>query len=43
MGGEANAVHLVSADAVETWEHMPKQAVADRLAARIADALENVS
>ena len=43
MGGEANAVHLVSAAAVETWEHMPKQAVADRLAARIADALENVS
>lgn len=43
MGGDANTIHLVSKDAVETWEHMPKQAVADRLAARIADALENMS
>ncbi len=41
MGGDANTVHIVSADAVETWERMPKGAVAERLAARIADALAN--
>ncbi|WBH17013.1 bifunctional phosphopantothenoylcysteine decarboxylase/phosphopantothenate--cysteine ligase CoaBC [Sphingomonas radiodurans] len=39
MGGDANTVHLVTADGVETWERMPKNAVAERLAARIADAL----
>lgn len=39
MGGDANTVHLVRTDGVETWERMPKSAVAERLAARIADAL----
>jgi phosphopantothenoylcysteine decarboxylase / phosphopantothenate---cysteine ligase len=39
MGGDTNTVHLVSADGVETWEHMPKADVADRLADRIASAL----
>ena len=39
MGGNANTVHLVSADGVETWETLPKDAVATRLAERIADAL----
>ncbi|ONF97046.1 bifunctional phosphopantothenoylcysteine decarboxylase/phosphopantothenate synthase [Sphingomonas jeddahensis] len=42
MGGDANTVHLVSADKVETWDHMPKNDVAARLAARIASALENM-
>lgn len=39
MGGAANAVHLVTADAVESWPEAPKDAVAERLAARIAAAL----
>ena len=39
MGGAANAVHIVTADGVESWERLPKEQVAERLAARIADAL----
>lgn len=39
MGGERNQVHLVMADGVESWPELPKPAVADRLAARIADFL----
>jgi len=39
MGGEANTVHLIRADGVESWERMPKAEVAARLAERIADAL----
>lgn len=39
MGGAANAVHIVTADGVESWERLPKEDVAARLAARIADAL----
>ena len=39
MGGDANTVHLVTADGVEHWEKLPKSDVAARLAARIADAL----
>lgn len=39
MGGDANSVHLVTADGIESWEHLPKIAVAERLADRIADAL----
>ncbi len=39
MGGDANAVHLVTADGVEDWPRLPKQAVAARLADRIATAL----
>lgn len=39
MGGEANTVHLVTADGVEHWNRMPKADVARRLAERIADAL----
>ena len=40
MGGEANAVHLVTAAGVEDWPRLPKQAVAARLAERIAAALD---
>ena len=36
MGGDDNTVHLVTADGVEAWPTMSKQAVAERLAARIA-------
>jgi phosphopantothenoylcysteine decarboxylase/phosphopantothenate--cysteine ligase len=39
MGGTANSVHLVTADGVESWERLPKEDVAARLAARIAGAL----
>ena len=39
MGGEANAVHLVTAEGVESWEALPKAEVARRLAAQIAAAL----
>jgi phosphopantothenoylcysteine decarboxylase/phosphopantothenate--cysteine ligase len=39
MGGEANTIHLVTADGVEHWDRMPKADVARRLAERIADAL----
>jgi phosphopantothenoylcysteine decarboxylase/phosphopantothenate--cysteine ligase len=39
MGGDSNAVHLVTKDGVEDWPNLPKQAVAEKLAARIADAL----
>ncbi|RME68398.1 MAG: bifunctional phosphopantothenoylcysteine decarboxylase/phosphopantothenate synthase, partial [Alphaproteobacteria bacterium] len=41
MGGRDNAVHLVSAAGVEDWPRMSKEAVAARLAARIAAALED--
>ena len=43
MGGADNSVHLVTATGVETWERLPKDAVAARLAERIADALEMAS
>ncbi len=39
MGGGANAIHLITASGIESWERMPKEAVAERLAARIADAM----
>ena len=39
MAGEANQVHLVTAQGEEDWPMLPKTEVATRLAARIADAL----
>ena len=39
MGGLENEVHLITAAGVENWPRMAKEAVADRLAARIAEAL----
>lgn len=39
MGGDDNAVHIVDAKGVESWPAMAKDAVAARLAQRIADAL----
>lgn len=39
MGGDANSVHLVTAEGVESWEEMSKGEVARKLAERIADAL----
>jgi phosphopantothenoylcysteine decarboxylase/phosphopantothenate--cysteine ligase len=40
MGGADNKVHLITADGVESWEELPKDDVARRLASRIADALQ---
>lgn len=39
MGGADNAVHLVTEAGIETWERLPKDAVAARLIERIALAL----
>jgi phosphopantothenoylcysteine decarboxylase/phosphopantothenate--cysteine ligase len=39
MGGDANAVHLITAGGVEAWERMSKADVARRLAERVAEAL----
>jgi phosphopantothenoylcysteine decarboxylase / phosphopantothenate---cysteine ligase len=39
MGGEANLVHIVSGDGVDSLEEMPKEEVARELVTRIADAL----
>lgn len=39
MGGSANTVHIVTATGVESWERLPKEDVAARLADRIAEAL----
>jgi len=39
MGGAENAVHLIMEDGVEDWPRMGKAEVANRLAARIAEAL----
>ena len=39
MAGEANQIHLVTAEGKEDWPKLPKTEVATRLAARIADAL----
>lgn len=40
MGGERNSVILITDQGDETWPEMPKDEVARRLAARIADALK---
>ena len=39
MGGAENAVHLITSQGREDWPRMSKQAVADKLAQRIAQAL----
>jgi len=43
MGGADNSVHIVTEAGVESWERLPKDMVATRLAERIADALEAAS
>jgi phosphopantothenoylcysteine decarboxylase / phosphopantothenate---cysteine ligase len=42
MGGSENAVTLITQNGSEDWPRMSKQATADRLAQRIADALRGV-
>lgn len=39
MGGASNQIHLVTADGAEGWPQLPKEEVARRLVARIAEAL----
>jgi phosphopantothenoylcysteine decarboxylase/phosphopantothenate--cysteine ligase len=39
FGGDANEVHLVGADGVESWPRLDKSEVADRLVARLAERL----
>ncbi|MEZ5896304.1 MAG: bifunctional phosphopantothenoylcysteine decarboxylase/phosphopantothenate--cysteine ligase CoaBC [Parvularculaceae bacterium] len=41
MGGELNAVAIITADGEEMWPTMPKADVAQRLAEKIADAVNN--
>lgn len=36
MGGDANSIHIVTGDGVESWAELPKHEVARRLADRIA-------
>ncbi len=43
MGGDSNTVHLISDGGVESWPTMTKTDVADRLVARLADALRGVA
>jgi phosphopantothenoylcysteine decarboxylase / phosphopantothenate---cysteine ligase len=43
MGGDRNSVHLVTRDGVESWPDLDKQAVADKLVARIAAALSGAA
>lgn len=39
MGGDANAVQIVTAAGIESWPTLPKSAVADKLIAKVAHAL----
>jgi phosphopantothenoylcysteine decarboxylase/phosphopantothenate--cysteine ligase len=39
MGGDANAVQIITARGVESWENLPKNAVANRIIQKVADAL----
>jgi phosphopantothenoylcysteine decarboxylase/phosphopantothenate--cysteine ligase len=39
MGGASNAVNIVTAQGVESWDRLPKNEVAERLARRIAETL----
>ena len=43
MGGDDNAVHLITAAGVESWPMQSKEGVARQLVARIADALNGKS
>ncbi len=40
FGGTDNTVHLITADGVEDWPPMSKDALAERLAGRVGAALE---
>lgn len=40
MGGESNRVHIVSKDGTDSWDRLPKAAVARKLMEKIADELD---
>ena len=39
MGGDINRVHIVSADGVDSWDRLPKEAVARQIIAKVVDVL----
>ncbi|MGL3822408.1 bifunctional phosphopantothenoylcysteine decarboxylase/phosphopantothenate--cysteine ligase CoaBC [Sphingopyxis sp. R3-92] len=41
MGGELNRVHIVTPDGVDSWDRLPKDAVARKLMEKIADDLDS--
>lgn len=43
FGGDSNEPHLITRDGVESWPRMSKQAVAERLVARLARMLEEAA
>ncbi len=43
MGGDSNSVHIVTANGIESWEHLPKDAVATRIMEKVAHALAALS
>jgi phosphopantothenoylcysteine decarboxylase/phosphopantothenate--cysteine ligase len=43
FGGTENQIHLVEAGGVDAWPRMTKEAVAERLALRIADHLSGAA
>ena len=40
MGGELNRVHIVTPDGIDSWDRLPKDAVARKLMEKIADDLD---
>ncbi|MBN8805272.1 MAG: bifunctional phosphopantothenoylcysteine decarboxylase/phosphopantothenate synthase [Sphingopyxis sp. 65-8] len=40
MGGETNRVHIVSKAGIDSWDRLPKEAVARKLMEKIADELD---
>jgi phosphopantothenoylcysteine decarboxylase/phosphopantothenate--cysteine ligase len=40
MGGDANLVHIVSKDGVDSWDRLPKAQVARKIMEKIANELE---
>ncbi|HWV13450.1 MAG TPA: bifunctional phosphopantothenoylcysteine decarboxylase/phosphopantothenate--cysteine ligase CoaBC [Sphingobium sp.] len=42
MGGDSNSVHIVTADGIESWEQLPKDAVATRIIEKVAHALSSL-
>ncbi len=43
MGGESNRVHIVSKTGIDSWDRLPKAAVARKLMEKIADELDTRS
>src|SRR3546814_4151866 len=41
MGGRDNTVHIITQSGVESWDRLPKDAVARKLVEKIADALRS--